>query len=89
MIIDPPYDIALWYRNRHLEPAGEDLRTGLDRSNVAAAEAYPGQASRSRMVLRHRLVASVFWTVRDRPFTGMFYGPAWRLGGAKALDAAG
>jgi len=82
----PTYWVALSHRNRHQEPAGQALRAALTESMFRAAEPYPGQASRSRMVLRHRLVASVFRGVRDRPFAGMFYGPARRLGRAKALD---
>ena len=48
-------------------------------------EPHPGQASRSRIALRHRLVASVFRAVRDCPFAGMLDGTARRLSGAKAL----
>src|SRR4051794_29084479 len=50
------------------------------------AEPHPEQASRSRIALRRRLVASVFGAVRNRPFASVLDWRAWRLGGAKALD---
>src|SRR5207237_4036956 len=53
---------------------------------VGIAEPHPGQASRSCMALRHRLVVSVFRTVRYCPFAGMFYGTDRRLRGAEGLD---
>jgi hypothetical protein len=49
-------------------------------------EPHPGQTSRSRIALRHRLVVSVFRAVRDRPFAGMFYWTERRLSGAEGLD---
>ena len=66
--------------------AGAKPNSPSDLYAAIGTEPHPGQTSRSRIALRHRLVVSVFRAMRGRPFAGMFYGPARRLGGTKALD---
>jgi hypothetical protein len=65
--------IGLGHRNRPAESQPvSSCGPPLSESMLRAAEPHPGQASRSCIALRHRLVASASRAVRYRPFAGVF-----------------